>query len=604
MEDKRIENKKMKTKIKSKKIDLTKFRNRPLSFLWFVMHQKKWFGVGAFTCVTIAALIQANMYLFIKKITNLVANSSGYNERVATLAIFLILSLIVVNIFYRTSGVLAAWWITQMEKFAGQLSFNYLLQHSAGYFSDNLSGKLTNKIGNIARAMDALTTKILWGFFNLSIRLAVFLFFAFVANFILGVVALVFILAILSFSLFMGSRLVSLSKKHAEQSSTMRGIIVDVLMNVLATKQNVAIRREEKLVGKSMDKYRRTHFNLWWKFDLALLISNFLASGIFAVVVMMAIFYWQQGVITIGDVILFMTMLLSLYGDLEFLSDSINYFVKNKGKLQEGLEAIFVPYEIKDLPNAKKVNIKEGGIVFDRVNFHYKDDDKNTVFQNLSLRILAGQKIGLVGESGVGKSTFVSLLLRFMDVESGAIKVDGYDIKKIRQDDLRRAIAYVPQEALLFHRTLEENIKYSNPRATKKEVVLTSKRAYALDFINSFPKGFKTLVGERGVKLSGGQKQRVMIARAMLKKSPILILDEATSALDSQAERKIQKALETLMKNRTTIAIAHRLSTLKQMDRIIVFDGGEIVEDGTHDELLKKKGKYYQLWKWQNINKN
>lgn len=591
----------MKTKRKNKNIDLTKFRDRPLSFLWFVMHQKKWFGIGALVCVTIAALIQANMYLFIKRITNLVADSGGYNSEVIVLALFLILSLVVMNIFYRMSGLLAAWWVTQMEKFAGQLSFNYLLQHSAGYFSNNLSGKLTNKIGNISRAMDALTTKILWGFFNLFIRLTVFLIFAFLANFILGVVALISILIILSFSLLMGSKLAGLSKKYAEQSSAMRGIIVDVLMNVLATKQNVAIHREEKNVGKSMDKYRKTHFNLWWKFDLALLLSNFLAAGIFAMVVMMSIFYWQQGVITAGDVMLFMTMLLTLYGSLEFLSNSINYFVENKGKLQEGLEAIFVPYEIKDLPNAKKVNIKEGEIIFDQVNFHYKDNKKNTVFQNLSLTIPTGQKVGLVGKSGAGKSTFVSLLLRFMDIESGAIRVDGYDIKKIKQDDLRRAIAYVPQEALLFHRTLEENVKYSNPQATKKETILASKRAYALDFIKSFPQGFKTLVGERGVKLSGGQKQRVMIARAMLKKSPILVLDEATSALDSQAERKIQKALERLMKNRTTIAIAHRLSTLKQMDRIIVFDSGKIVEDGTHDELVKKKGRYYQLWKWQNL---
>jgi len=563
------------------------------------MHQKKWFGIGAFACVTIAALVQANMFLFIKRITNIISDSGSYDNRIIILATLLIVSLLIMNIFYRVSGILAAWWVTQMEKFAAQVSLNYLLQHSARYFSDNLSGKLSNKISNIARAMDALTTKILWGFFNLFIKLAVFLFFAFSANIALGGIATISILIILTFSLFMGSKLASLSKEYAERSSAMKGIIVDVLMNVLATKQNVAIHREEKFAGNSMDKYRKTHFGLWWKFDFALLVSNFLAATIFAVVVMMSIFYWQKGAVTAGDVMLFITMLLNLYDNLEFLSDSINYFVENKGKLQEGLEAIFIPYEIKDLPNAKKVNIKKGEIVFDHVNFHYKDDKKNTVFQNLSLTIPAGQKVGLVGESGAGKSTFVSLLLRFMDVESGAIRVDGYDIKKIKQNDLRRAIAYVPQEALLFHRTLEENIKYSNPRATKREVILASRRAYALDFIKSFPKGFKTLVGERGVKLSGGQKQRVMIARAMLKKSPILVLDEATSALDSQAERKIQKALESLMEDRTTIAIAHRLSTLKQMDRIIVFDSGKIVEDGTHDELVKEKGKYYQLWKWQ-----
>jgi len=186
-----------------------------------------------------------------------------------------------------------------------------------------------------------------------------------------------------------------------------------------------------------------------------------------------------------------------------------------------------------------------------------------------------------------------------MDVKNGSIKIDDYDIRKIRQDDLRSAIAYVPQDPLLFHRTLAENIKYGNVKATDEEMKLATKRAYALDFINSFSQKFKTLVGERGVKLSGGQKQRVMIARAMLKKSPILVLDEATSSLDSKAEKLIQKALEELMKGRTTIVIAHRLSTLKQMDRIIVFDNGKIIEDGTHQELLAQRGKYFQLWQHQ-----
>jgi len=397
----------------------------------------------------------------------------------------------------------------------------------------------------------------------------------------------------------MGSKLAGLSKKYAERASTMKGIIVDIVMNILATKQNVALRRERVYAGRAMNKYRKVHFNIWWKFDLVLLINNFLAALILGVVVILATFYWRKGIVTAGDVMLFITMLFTLYGNLEFLSDSINYFIEQKGKLQEGLEAIFIPHEIKDVSNVKKVTIKKGEIVFDRVNFHYQDDEKNTVFKNLSLTIPAGQKVGLVGKSGAGKSTFVSLLLRFMDVDSGKIKIGGYDISKIRQDDLRTAIAYVPQDALLFHRSLEENIKYSNPRATKQELLQATKRAHALEFIEKFPQQFKTLVGERGVKLSGGQKQRVMIARAMLKKSPILVLDEATSALDSQAERRIQKALESLMQNRTTIAIAHRLSTLKQMDRIIVFEDGKIVEDGTHEELVEKKGKYYELWKYQ-----
>ncbi len=564
------------------------------------MKQKRWAGVATFIFAGLAATLQAGLFLVIKNLTNLINEGNNTSSSVVLHMVgVLVITMITINILHRVSGVLAAWWVTHMKAFAGEISFNYLLRHSAGYFSDRLSGKLQNKINNIAVAMDALTGKIVEGFFMLFIQLAIFILYAFVANKMIGFASIVLIGVITVYSVVAASGLAKAIKRYAKQGAITQGIIVDIIANVLATKQNVAIKKEEKHVQNVLDKYRKVHLNVWWRFSTVSMVGNFLAAIMFGVVVGLAVYYWQLGIITAGDVMLFITMLLTLYGNLEALGSSINYFVENKGKLQEGLEAIFIPYEIKDLPNAKKVNIKEGEIIFDCVNFHYKDDKKNTVFQNLSLTIPAGQKVGLVGESGAGKSTFVSLLLRFMDVESGTIRVDGHNIKKIKQDDLRRAIAYVPQEALLFHRTLEENIKYSHPRATKKEIILASKRAYALDFIKSFPKGFKTLVGERGVKLSGGQKQRVMIARAMLKKSPILVLDEATSALDSQAERKIQKALESLMEDRTTIAIAHRLSTLKQMDRIIVFDGGKIVEDGTHDELVKKKGKYYQLWKWQ-----
>jgi ABC-type multidrug transport system fused ATPase/permease subunit len=415
----------------------------------------------------------------------------------------------------------------------------------------------------------------------------------------IGVASLALISIITIYSVVAASGLAEAIKRYARQGAVTQGIMIDIIANILATKQNVAIKKEEKYTQKVLDEYRKVHLHVWWRFNTVAMTGNFLAAIMFGAIVGLAVYYWQLGLITVGDVMLFITMLLTLYGSLEALGSSINYFIENKGKLQEGLEEIFAPHEIQDSPGAKKVKIKNGEIVFDKVNFHYKDDKKNTVFKNLSLTIPVGQKIGLVGESGAGKSTFISLLLRFMDVENGSIKIDGHNISEIKQDDLRSAIAYVPQDALLFHRSLLENIKYSSPKANKKEVEQAAKRAHALEFIKSFPKGFKTLVGERGVKLSGGQKQRVMIARAMLKKSPILVLDEATSALDSKAEQKIQEALESLMQGRTTIAIAHRLSTLKQMDRIIVFENGSIIEDGTHDELVKNKGKYYELWKYQ-----
>ena len=584
-------------KKQTKKTDYTQFKTKPIKFLFFVMRQWKGLAIFAFMAVTLGAGLQASMFLVVKHLTNNV--EKGNPSETYHWIVILILVMSFMNFSYRTSGFIASRLITNMEMFAGMLSFRYLLGHSAGYFADRLSGKLQNKIFQIARAMDQLTAVLLWSFWNLFVKLSFFLLFAFSANSAIGIVSLIIIVIIVAVSSLMAPALLKGSKEYSEKQSVVKGVIVDIIANILATKQNVAQRKEINYVSKYYNKYRQTHLKIWRKFDTTLIVSNFLAIAFLGVVLSTVVYFWQINYLTIGDVMLFLAMLISLYGNIENLSVTINTFLENTGKLQEGLEEIFIPYEIQDNSTAKRANIKKGEIVFNKVNFHYEDDKNNTVFKNLSLTIPAGQKIGLVGESGAGKSTFVSLLLRFMDVQSGEIRVDDYNIKNIKQNDLRRAIAYVPQEALLFHRTLEENIKYSNPKATKKEILEASQKAYALEFIKKFPSGFKTLVGERGVKLSGGQKQRIMIARAMLKQSPILVLDEATSALDSNAEQKIQKALETLMQGRTTIAIAHRLSTLKQMDRIIVFENGKIIEDGTHQELLKQKGKYWELWRHQ-----
>ncbi len=589
----------MKTKKTFKKINYTYFRNHPFRFWFFVMRQNLSWGILAITAVVLAALIHSFTFLIIRNITN--ALNAGYSATDVVILnfILLVLALVFTNIFYRASGFFASFWMTAMEKFSAQTAFNYLIGHSAGYFANRLSGTLQNKIFNISQAMVSLSTTFLWNFLNLFIKLSVFLFFAFWINVQIGLTALISLIIIIVYSLHSAGKLSQGSQQYTAQLSRAKGVVVDILANILAVKQNVASQREEKRVNQVLTQYQKTHRKIWWQFDKVLLFSNFLAIAIFTTVVFMAIYNWQKGLITLGDVILFITMLYTLYNNLEFLSQNINKFIEAKSQLQEGLEEIFRPYEIKDPANAQPAEIKKGEIEFNGVNFRYKDNKNQTIFKNLSLKIPAGQKVGLVGESGAGKSTLISLLLRFVDVDSGTIRIDNYDIKKIRQDDLRSAIAYVPQEALLFHRTIEENIKYSFPSATREQIREASQKAYAFDFINSLPKKFKTMVGERGVKLSGGQKQRIMIARAILKKAPILVLDEATSSLDSRAEKEIQKALEFLMKGRTTLVIAHRLSTLKQMDRIIVFDQGRIVEDGTHTELLARRGKYWQLWQYQ-----
>jgi ABC-type multidrug transport system fused ATPase/permease subunit len=308
------------------------------------------------------------------------------------------------------------------------------------------------------------------------------------------------------------------------------------------------------------------------------------------------VYLWDKGIFTIGELIMVTALMISIQSTLVYIGMNMNGFIRRYGEVEEGLVDIVLPHEIVDTKEAKKINVTTGEIVFSHVNFNYED---NNVFSNFNLAIDSGERVGLVGTSGAGKTTLVSLLLRQHELNSGSITIDGQDISLVTQDSVRENIAVVPQEPLLFHRSIRDNIAYGKSNAIKGEIISVAKKAQADEFIKVLPSGYDTFVGERGVKLSGGQKQRVALARAMLKNAPILVLDEATSALDSESEVAIQKALHELMKGKTVIAIAHRLSTLREMDRIIVIDLGKIVESGTHDELVKTGGLYERLWKHQ-----
>lgn len=287
-----------------------------------------------------------------------------------------------------------------------------------------------------------------------------------------------------------------------------------------------------------------------------------------------------------------------LLGWIWFISYQFSQFARELGVIGNALSLLQRPHDIIDASNAYNTHFTHGEIRFEQVHFSYRDH--RPIFSNLSVTIPAGQKIGLVGFSGSGKSTFVNLILRFYDLKSGRITIDQHDIAQIKQDCLRAQIAMIPQDPMLFHRSLMENIRYGRLDATDEEVIHAAKLAYCHDFIMELEEQYQSLVGERGVKLSGGQRQRIAIARAILKNAPVLILDEATSALDSVTEKQIQTSLQNLMKERTTIVIAHRLSTLAEMDRILVFNQGQIIEQGTQEELLNKDGHFSMLWKMQN----
>lgn len=380
--------------------------------------------------------------------------------------------------------------------------------------------------------------------------------------------------------------------------SDIHGAVADALTNNLIVRTFAAEDREvnelKKLTNRFSAVYKKDLGFLAWEGSTRVTVMVVVQIAAVAVSAIMV----RDNTISLAAAIFVIAYMQRVGSQLFVLADIINGYDQAFLDAQPMTEMLLTENSVVDSPDPITLATSSPDIVFDNVGYKYPDGARN-VIHDISLLIPAGQKVGLVGHSGAGKSTIVQLLLRFSDVTKGAIAIEGTDIKHVSQRSLRQSIAYVPQEPLLFHRSLQENIAYGKTNASQKEIIRAAKLANAWDFIQQLPEGLSTTVGERGVKLSGGQRQRIAIARAILKDAPILVLDEATSALDSESEKLIQDSLETLMSGRTSIVIAHRLSTIAKLDRIIVMDGGKIAEDGTHKELLQKNGIYASLWKHQ-----
>ena len=385
-----------------------------------------------------------------------------------------------------------------------------------------------------------------------------------------------------------------LYKETAEVKSTLVGYKVDSLSNIAVVKLFGGKEKEMKGVIAKFEKLVTSMQKRDWfflKINAFQAGSFLLYQGICVCYLLIAL---QKGKVSAGDFILVLTINISVVDILWDFSYHIRQLAETIGNVEQGLAIVFSPIQIKDKENAKELKVTKGEIAFDLVSFRYKNS--TSLFDNLSIKIDPYQKVGLVGYSGSGKSTFINLILRLYNVNSGKIIIDNQNISEVTQHSLRKAIGAIPQESTLFHRSIMENISYGTSKATKKEIIAASKKAHAHEFIMQLPEGYNSLVGERGVKLSGGQRQRIAIARTFLKNPPILILDEASSQLDSITEELIQHSLLKLIENKTTLIVAHRLSTLLHMDRILVFEQGKIVEDGHHKELLALKGLYKTMW--------
>lgn len=490
------------------------------------------------------------------------------------------------------------WCVMQYEpslkNYIGEVCFDHLSQQDNRFFQNHMVGGLSSKINDLVRGIPAMLLTMTNAYLTNIFCLVVASFFLWHIHTYLVMLMMGFIVLVVSFSIGIVKRSNNLVKGVAEESSNVMGHVVDMLTNMLNIRLFASKSDEMKRLKSVQTRYlkaARTRLRTMLRFYLmqGLCFSFYQITSI-----VLLIHLYQHGSVTPGDFAMVFALNLGVVDNLWRMLGDMQIFTENFGSVQQALSLIMTPLELQDLPGAKALVVKKGAIHFHNVHFCYKNC--TPLFQNKSITITPDEKVGLVGYSGGGKSTFVSLILRLYEVTSGEILIDGQNIQTVTQDSLRRAIATIPQDPALFHRTVMENIRYGRPDASDEEVYAAAKKAYAHEFIIKLPSGYDALVGERGVKLSGGQRQRIAIARAILKNAPILILDEATSQLDSITEAKIQSSLLLLMQGKTTIVIAHRLSTLLHMDRILVFDQGAIIEDGTHHQLLKKKGLYKKLW--------
>lgn len=474
--------------------------------------------------------------------------------------------------------------------------FTYANQHSHQFFQNNFAGSISNKINDMHGALVDILTILDDAYaqiIGISVAVIVLLYF----HPIFAVILIAWVLAFLLITLCFLNPIQKLSQALSESGSTVVGNIVDSISNIanvrLFTRHSYENQYIQRSIQDAVNKDRKMqakiiHMRIWWDISIILLLS----LNLYILIQM-----YGKNLVSIGDFTFVMSLSISILWNLWFLASQFVSFSEQTGKCKQALTIISVPHDIVDSTDAKPLVVTRGEIAFNNVTFHY--DEGIHLFQNKNLHIEPGQKVGLVGFSGGGKSTFVNLILRLFEVESGSITIDHQNIHEVTQDSLREQIALIPQDITLFHRSLLDNIRFGNPCATDEEIIEISKKAHCHEFISQLSAGYQSLVGERGIKLSGGQRQRIAIARAMLKNAPILILDEATSSLDSITEKYIQDALQVLMQGKTTIVIAHRLSTLSTLDRILVFDQGKIIEDGTHAELIALNGHYAKMWHMQ-----
>ena len=489
---------------------------------------------------------------------------------------------------------LSAHTVPGIKNQVSEVLTSYVHQQSMNFWVGRMSGSINSQIGNIQSTLDALGS--LWRNFG---RLLVIFVNGTMLLYVNRYVALLFIFALFFRVLYayaMRSRIKKASEDASGANVALSGKLVDSFSNYSIVKLFAGADKEKKALQDPRTKMVNTQMYSLYMTRLFWAIPGLLWDLLLGCTVLFCCILYVRGEISVSEVVYTLSVYYTVMGSLSQIIDAVPEIIDKIASGKKAYRELVVPLDIIDKKNAKPLRVKRGAIEFQNVYFKYRS---KYVLKDLSLFIKPGERVGIVGASGAGKTTLVNLLMRFYEPQHGSIYIDNQDIANVKQQSLRENIAMIPQEPTMFNRTIGENIGYGKNGASKAAIKHAAKFASADKFIMDLEDGYDSLVGERGVKLSGGQRQRIAIARAFLKNAPILVLDEATSALDSETEMAIQKSFDKLSRGRTTIAIAHRLSTLRNMDRIVVLDKGRVVETGTHTQLLRKRGKYYHLWKMQ-----
>ena len=571
------------------------------TFIWTSLKIYRWNIYGICLSVFIASLITVvDPYLLKILIDKITLDKNNFDffsdkEYIIIIVVFVILN-IFSNFIWRFINYLALKTFPEARLLASSEAYSYLVAHSNQYFQDNMAGDLANKIQNISEGIENIfmpTISVFYILFTVLVSIVI----AYTINIYFSIALIIWVILFITISLNLSNNVIKQSKEFSQLKSVLNGKYVDSLANMFNIKIFARQNYEKLYLEKTSYEVMKKDIDFRWKLLKLWAAQGVLCSLILGVVIAILVFLRLNAIVTTGDFVFIVSITITIVHQVFGIAVLVSKILERIGIIDQAISVVYIPHTIVNAKKAKCLEIKKADVVFKNLEFSYTKE--KALFKNINIHIPAYKIIGLVGHSGSGKTTFINLLLRLFDVQKGEILIDKQNIAKVTQKSLHENISFIPQNPILFHRTFMENIRYGRLEATDAEVIEAAKKAHAHEFILGTYKGYESLVGENGIKISGGERQRIAIARAILKNAPILILDEATSSLDSITEALIQKSLQTLMKNKTVLIIAHRLSTLVMSDRILVLDQGKIVEDGSHKDLIIQNNLYTKLWNSQ-----